>query len=302
MGTVPNLIEEARYDLVDYEKGLEYDDKLLYVYLNRMISVMDSALSSLKSDYTNAVEENINTVADQNYVDLTNMNNGYWDSLRYVWIGQVRKYPIQIDDIRYKRKYRDGTAEPHYWSTDGKRLMWEIDCDAIHTDLEIQYNKTHRPRLRKYTSTFTADDTTDIITLASGNHNFVTGDGPFTVSTTGVLPTGLSASTNYWVIFQIDDLDGLQLATSKMNALDGTNIDITASGSGTHTLTLGDDMMPYDGAFDNMLREMLVMHARARADGKLGQPEAIYTEIFRKRAAEETIRRKFTKKYYSIDY
>jgi len=303
MGTVATLIEEARYDLVDYEKGLEYDDKLLYVYINRLISIMDSVLSSLRSDYTHAIEENIDCVADQNYVDLTYMNNGNWDSLRYVWIGQDRKYPKPLDTLYYKRKFRDGSAEPEYWATEGKRLLWDCDSDSAHTDLVIHYNKKHRKRLQSWSDTFTASTSTDVLTLASGRATFVTGDGPFTVSNSGgTLPTGLAGSTNYWVIFDPTDTDGLQLATSKMNAMDGTDIDITASGSGTHTLTLSDDVMPYDGSFDHQIRESMVMHARAKSEGKIGQAEALYSQIFKKRAMEETIRRKFIERYYSIDY
>ena len=92
------------------------------------------------------------------------------------------------------------------------------------------------------------------------------------------------------------------LCTSKANALDGTVIDITGTGSGTHTITLGDDVMPYDGIFDEIMREMIVMHARAKQEGQVGQPEAIYGDVFRKRAFEERIRRSFVPKYYRLDY
>jgi len=302
MGTVANLIEEARYDLVDYQEGLEYDDRVLFVYVNRLISVMDSTLTSLRSDHIHGVETNLDCIAGQNYVDLTNMNNGNWDSLRHVWIGQDRKYPNSIDATYYKRKFRTGNAEPQYWGLEGKRLLWEQDSSA-HTDLVIHYNKLHRPRLESWSDTFTSTVATDVSTLATGAHTFTTGDGPFTVSNSGgALPTGLSAATNYWLIFQNDDLDGIKLATSKMNALEGTAITISATGSPTNTITLGDDMMPYEGAYDHSIREMMVMHARAKGEGKIGQPEAIYSAVFKKRAMEETIRRGFQEKYYSIDW
>lgn len=302
MGTVDSLIESARYDLIDYEKGLEYDDRVLVLYINRLIDVMDSALSSLRSDYVHGIEEDIDTVEDQNYVDLTNMNNGQWDSIRYVWIGESRKYGTTVDKIYYKRKFRDGSAEPSYWANVGKRLLWETDADAAHTDVVIHYNKKHRNRLQSWSDTYTATIATDTLTLATGAPTFVTGDGPFTLTTTGTIPTGLAASTNYWLVFQPDDTDGIQLATSKVNALEGSIITLTSTGTVTNTITLGDDVMPYDGAFDNMIREMVVMHARAKSTGKIGQPEAIYNDIFKKRAMEETIRRKFVEKHYSIDY
>jgi hypothetical protein len=58
----------------------------------------------------------------------------------------------------------------------------------------------------------------------------------------GTLPTGISASTNYYVICRHREAGEsgevqVQLASSYTNALAGTAIDITAAGSGTHTVT-----------------------------------------------------------------
>ena len=56
------------------------------------------------------------------------------------------------------------------------------------------------------------------------------------LSTTGVLPGGLAAATDYYVIY--NDGNVIQLATSAANAAAGTAIDITsAAGGGTHTIT-----------------------------------------------------------------
>lgn len=53
-------------------------------------------------------------------------------------------------------------------------------------------------------------------------------------TTSGTLPTGLSA-TDYYVI--VVDADTIKLATSAANALAGTAVNITGNGVGTHTLT-----------------------------------------------------------------
>ncbi len=154
--------------------------------------------------------------------------------------------------------------------------------------------------MESWSDTFTANATTDAITLASGRATFVTGDGPFTVSNSGgALPGGLSASTNYWVRFDPTDTDALQLCTSKVNALEDSVIDITTTGSGTHTITLGNDEMPWDGIFDEFLREMLVLHALSKSTGNL---EATNANLFKKRAMEEVIRRGFVPKYYHITF
>lgn len=55
------------------------------------------------------------------------------------------------------------------------------------------------------------------------------------VSSSGTLPAGLSAATNYYVIRNSATL--VKLATSLANAQAGTAIDITTQGSGNHTMT-----------------------------------------------------------------
>lgn len=79
-------------------------------------------------------------------------------------------------------------------------------------------------------ATFTAA-VTDICTAVA--HGYYTGL-KVAATTTTTLPAGLSA-TNYYVI-RID-ADTFKLATSAANALAGTAVDITDTGTGTHTLT-----------------------------------------------------------------
>lgn len=89
------------------------------------------------------------------------------------------------------------------------------------------------------TKTFTFEDadvntSTDVITV-DDNQYLYTGQA-VALTTTGTLPTGLSATT-YYVIYVSDTT--IKLATSRANADNGTAVDITAAaGGGTHTLTL----------------------------------------------------------------
>jgi hypothetical protein len=73
----------------------------------------------------------------------------------------------------------------------------------------------------------------DAIVLAA--HGFETGDGPFRLSTSGTLPAGLATATDYYVI--AIDADTFQFATSRVNALNGSDVDLTDQGSGTHGIT-----------------------------------------------------------------
>lgn len=303
MGTVADLVESIRYDLQDYEEGLQFDDRLLYIYINRMIGIMDSSLASMRSDLVHGTETDIDATTSQDYIDLTDMNNGQWDSVRSVWIGTDRKDRIDIDLMYYKRKWYSENAEPQFWTLEGRRLLWETGADSSYSTIVIHYNKKHRKRLQSWTDTFTAVAENDWIVPASGTHTFVTGDGPFTVSTSASdLPAGLTTDTNYWIIFDPSQPARFKLASSKANALDGTAVTLSDAGTGTHTITMGDDYMPWDGIFDELMREMIVMHARAKMTGNVGQPEAIYGDVFRKRAFEERIRRSFVPKYYRLDF
>lgn len=71
-------------------------------------------------------------------------------------------------------------------------------------------------------------------TIADTGHGLVTGTVG-QVTTSGVLPTGISAATNYYVIRV--DANSFRLATSLALANAGTAMAIGADGSGTHTFT-----------------------------------------------------------------
>lgn len=81
-----------------------------------------------------------------------------------------------------------------------------------------------------------ADASTDIITLTGLNDRLQYQTGDRVQLTGGSLPTGLSAATNYYVIiYQRKDNPRIKLATSLANAITGTAINITATGTGTIT-------------------------------------------------------------------
>lgn len=87
--------------------------------------------------------------------------------------------------------------------------------------------------------TVTADDVADTLTAVA--HERLTGDGPVRISSSGTLPGGLEADTDYWII-KVDD-DTFQLAETFKNAMDGTVLDITSTGSGTITIADTDDTL-----------------------------------------------------------
>lgn len=80
---------------------------------------------------------------------------------------------------------------------------------------------------------FTADNTTSTFTAAA--HGFTTGLKGQVSNAGGALPTGLSGSTDYFVI--VLTANTFKLATSLANALAGTALTISDDGTGTQTFT-----------------------------------------------------------------
>jgi hypothetical protein len=81
--------------------------------------------------------------------------------------------------------------------------------------------------------TFTALASTDVLTKVA--HGGLTGQKAQVSNSGGALPAGLSAATDYFMI-KID-ADTFYLASSLVNAVAGTRIDITTNGTGTQTVT-----------------------------------------------------------------
>lgn len=83
----------------------------------------------------------------------------------------------------------------------------------------------------------TVDDT-----LTISSHGLTTGEGPILFTNSGgALPAGITAGVKYWAI--VVDANTISLATSRANALSSTKVDITGSGTGTHTLATGSKLV-----------------------------------------------------------
>jgi hypothetical protein len=80
---------------------------------------------------------------------------------------------------------------------------------------------------------FTADPTTDLLTMAS-TAAYPT-NTPITLSSSGALPSPFISSTTYWTINVSPTT--LYLANSSANAVIGNFMDITSAGSGTNVIT-----------------------------------------------------------------
>jgi len=145
MATAQDVIDSARYDLVDFVDGIgvgiEFDDAELLNYLNRMVGLMDSTLSALQSDLVEGEELAIDTVASQDYVDISGLNSGLWNRIRSVWIGATRLEQVSLNYMRYTRQFRSNDGRPTIWALSHQRILFPQGCDSAHTDFNIYYDK-----------------------------------------------------------------------------------------------------------------------------------------------------------------
>lgn len=95
--------------------------------------------------------------------------------------------------------------------------------------------------------------------LTATAHGLAVGSGPYVLTTTGVLPTGLALSTLYWV-FSVVDANTITL-TTRRGAAPVTSF-THGTGSGTHTLTKAGTRR----AFFELLRQAHPRRIRASAD------------------------------------
>lgn len=74
----------------------------------------------------------------------------------------------------------------------------------------------------------------DTLTLTA--HSYVSGDGPFQLTTTDTLPDPLELATDYWII--VIDANTIKLADSFADSVNTpVPIDLTDAGVGTHTIS-----------------------------------------------------------------
>lgn len=112
--------------------------------------------------------------------------------------------------------------------------------------------KPLRANTASVATTFTVDVATNIVTVASslrftypnGNNN-ANGLTCTLTNSGGALPAGLATNTLYWIILDASTTT-FKLANSFANYLVGTEVDITDTGTGTHTITTSSMGAPID--------------------------------------------------------
>lgn len=267
MATAQSVINSARYDLIDFVDGvgvgIEFDDTELLNYLNRMIGLMDSALSSLNSDLVLGIDDTFTTTANLDYVTVSTLNSGNWLRIRRVWLDN-RDLLEQVKPayMLYTRRYR-------------QTLLTSGDAIASGNYIKIVSQSTL--------------DFTGIGAGANTNGTY------FTASAAGTLGSGdaawkfNSSIPSIWCLH-----DNNILFPQVPGAVKNLLIEYDKK---TAELALTDNM-PYTDRFNEFFREMVVAHAKAKKEGVVDKSDIMFQDHFRQRAMQEEIGRGFVPKAY----
>lgn len=139
-------------------------------------------------------------------------------------------FVVKVDSVRY---LKTNLAVDIYQAGKSTQIMSNITPSAVDKNLNTI---TITPIYHTFATT-DVNTGTDVLTVAT---NIPTGT-PISFSSSGSVPTGLVSGTVYYAINQSSTT--LKVATTYANAIAGTAIDISATGSGTHTI--------YQGVNDN---------------------------------------------------
>ena len=242
IGAVPNITALVKGKLIydTRDSGTRYSNNpalVIYDYLtNTDVGVgevagridtdsFDTAANVCDEDVSVVMTRTFTTASATDLVTISSEANGFrtGDSCRVSNSGGALPTGLSVDT-------------DYYWisisTTTGKIASSKENALAGNNiNITADGSGTHTIKRRRLT-TFTGA-TSDIVTLGASLKDLITGDG-LEVSSDGTLPTGLSASTTYYWS-RITDTTGY-LCTTRLNALVGTVIDITGTGSGTHTI------------------------------------------------------------------
>jgi len=141
MSTLSEIIDSARYDLQDYGEGVMFTNDELINYMNRMFVIMDSMLAELDSDLVYAQSDgDFTTTSGSDNVDLSNLNDNLWSTIREVWIDTDHLWQINLSRLLYKQKFNSGSEKPYCWALWNRAIYFQASADDDY-DLIIEYNK-----------------------------------------------------------------------------------------------------------------------------------------------------------------
>ena len=331
MATVQSIIDSSRYDLVDYVDGvglgIEFDDTELLNYMNRMVGILDSNLVSLNSDLTENICQYVTPTTGQAWIDLTTaLNSGNWLDIRSVWWGSNKLEKVSLDRLRYDSMYRSSTSIPTTWALAGRRILFDQGTSAV-TDLADGY----APADWTDVDLATYGEVIDLSISSNAVGQYCTlpvVSAPTTVGTKYTIQITAATITGSWYL---TDFTGVQTyGTISENGIHAFTFVAEYTGGcrlvSAETSSIGDftavklhtfadaitifydkktaglaltDSMPYNSIFDEFLREMLVLCAKAKKEGIISRADGVFNSLFKQRVMQEEISRSFIPRNYN---
>tara|TARA_R110002110_G_scaffold115958_12_gene287259 strand:+ start:243 stop:4517 length:4275 start_codon:yes stop_codon:yes gene_type:complete len=118
-----------------------------------------------------------------------------------------------------------------YAGVTGTGLDYAITLIGTPATIDLTDTGTGTHTVERIRSAFTHDTATDEITLSQEERAWLLGD-TVELSSAGTLPAPLAASTDYYLVPVAGSANKVKLATTRANAINGTVVDITGTGSG----------------------------------------------------------------------
>lgn len=173
----------------------------------------------------------VTVVYDGTYFQMQSLLANVYTAPSNAWIAVAYNANVTLDlsntanKLKFKIATLTGACDIQLSNiTDGKICLVQTTQDGT-AGRAVTF-----PTLSSTFATTDVNTGTDVITV---NRNIPTGT-PIKFSSTGAVPTGLVAGTVYYAINA--SATTIKVASSLANAQAGTQIDITATGSGTHSV------------------------------------------------------------------
>ena len=183
------------------------------------INIATTTTSGNEYDYYRVSAGTVLTLA------TTNVSN---DTLTYTAVGSLAEGSTATSTCTVERAYPYVKIHD-YWRFTGSAKAQQIMAASSQSKIFYFDSSGNRFECTPYTGTFTVTIATPAVFTVSSTTGFEAGQ-PFYFTTTGALPTGLTASTTYY-ISSVDNATDFKVSAS----YGGANVNTSGSQSGTHT-------------------------------------------------------------------
>jgi hypothetical protein len=242
---------------------IEYDVDQVLHYLNRCVDILDQRLVAHNSDQTFA-EANVALSEGYDYISVPTRCL----AVREVWTEpQIRIQGVEMDDLYYRRQF--------------KRVKL-VNGDSIASG-----------DLCKIVASGGVTDFTTVGAADSNVGTYFKSTGTLTLASGDILWKFEGQRPNFWthVKNQI-----------QFEAAAGTDYNVNVIYDiGSDTLTESGDM-PYNGTYDNQLREVCVQMIYNKKNKQQSQTDAVYAGVFDQVLSMDVVNRTFKRKLYKLDF